>query len=274
MPRSPAAVLCLLFGVPVVAQAVTNGLELRPDPQNVVANSLLGSWKLDPVLQQRLGNKTRVQQLEFRDDAAILAKVPVALAAKLKQHRIYLAGVMVLRGKEQPFLLTEITGNPTVVWFRERDGDPLGDAESFNVMLVRAEAKPADLLFVGGDSNDQSFAAYARDGKVVGELTPAAAITAMIGLLEAGKTREFVETWCAPEDLSAMLAKGRSIDQLAGRFEGERGKAVIEMLQAISKVAPTMNAAGDEAQWEVEQGPGPGRLRLQRIDGRWYLRDR
>lgn len=223
MRSTPAAFAFLLAAVPLLAQA-GNGLELRPDPQNVAASALLGSWKPDAALQQRLGNKTGVDRLEFRDDAGILARVPAAIAAKLRQHRVYLAGVMVLRGKEQPFLLTEIAGNPTVVWFRERDGDPLGDAESFTVVLVRAEAKPADLLFVGGDSNNQSFAAYRRDSKVVGALEPAAAIAEMIALLEAGKAREFVETWCAPEDLGAMLQQGRTIDSLAARFEGERGK--------------------------------------------------
>jgi hypothetical protein len=277
MASVPVSVAFLLTTLPVVAQTGTNGLEVRPDPQNVVASSLLGSWKRDAALQQRLGNKTGVEQLEFRDDATIVAKVPEAIAAKLRVHRIYLAGVMVLRGKEQPFLLTELAGNPTVVWFRERGGDPLGDAESFTVMLARAEAKPEDLLFVGGDFNNQSFSAYTRVSKVVGKLDPVAAIADMIALLEAGKSREFVETYCAPEDLAAIVQGGRTIEKVAARFEGERAQAMVEFLQTVSKLPPTMNAAGDEASWTVEKKPGsrlPGALRLQCIDGRWYMRDR
>lgn len=272
MPVARRTFAFLLAALPVVAQQDGNGLEVRPEPENVVASALLGSWRLDAALQQRLGNRTRVDRLEFRDDPGIVAKVPEAHAAKLRQFRIYLAGTMVLRGKEQPFLLIEFRGNPTIVWFRERDGHPLGDTESFTVMLVRAEAKPADLLFVGGDSN-QSFSAFVRDSKVVGALQPAAAITEMIALLEAGKAREFVETWCAPQDLQLIVQRGQTIEEIARRFEGEHGLEMVAVLQAISKVQPTMNDAGDEAVWAVEDRPRPRRLCLQRIDGRWYLRN-
>lgn len=272
MPRLPIALAFLLTSLPIAAQDQTNGLEVRPDPQNVVASALLGAWHLDAALGQRLGNKSKVERLEFKDDASVVAKVPAKIAAKLQEHRIYLAGIMVLKGKEQPFLLTELTGNPTVVWFRERGGDPLGDAESFTVMLVRAEAKPADLLFVGGDFNNQSFTAFARETKVVGALEPAAVLTNMIALLEAGKAREFVETYCAPEDLTAMLQGGRTIEKLAAKFEGERKDQLVAALKSASKVPPQMNEAGDEAAWKLDQGPRD--LRLQRIDGRWYIRNR
>jgi hypothetical protein len=45
---------------------------------------------------------------------------------------------------------------------RERNGDPHGDGESFNVMLARGKEEQQDLLFVGGDSNNQPFSAYRR----------------------------------------------------------------------------------------------------------------
>ena len=38
----------------------------------------------------------------------------------------------------------------------------LGDAESFNVMFAVARQRQNDLLFIGGDFNNQPFAAYAR----------------------------------------------------------------------------------------------------------------
>jgi len=284
LPCCNAAMVRLLLGgvvpfllcmAPIVGQAGTNGLEVRPDPQNVVASALLGEWRLDEALTKRLGRQQNIDRLEFRDDAKVLVGVPGPIAKKLAERRIYLAGVMVLRGKEQPFLLTEVAGNPTVVWFRERDGDPTGDAESFTVMLVRAEAKAADVLFVGGDANNQSFSAYARGGKPVGKLEPAAAITEMIGLLQAGKAREFVETYCSPEDLGQMVKEGRTMEKLVAQFEGERVLELIDILTAASKRPPTMSASGDEATWQLDKGQStPGTLRLQRIDGRWYVRNR
>ena len=70
--------------------------------------------------------------------------------------------MMTLRDKEHVFVLIEHRGNPHLVWFREAGGDPLGDAESFNVMLAPAKDTANDLLFIGGDFNNQPFSAYKR----------------------------------------------------------------------------------------------------------------
>ena len=264
---------------PVIAQDGANGLEVRPDPKNVVANSLVGTWRLDPLLNKRLGHRVGQKGgedcIEFRDDAKALKKVPAAIARKLAEARIYLAGTMRKGDKEHAFLLTLYAGNPVVVWFRERNGDPLGDAESWNVTIVRAEARQADMLFVGGDSNNQSFAAYKRETKVVGKLEPIAALTEMIRLLEAGKAREFLETYCAPDDLGEVIEQGGTMEKLVDRFKGERVKVLIDTLTAASKRPPVMIDGDDIASWELDKAGGtPGKLRLQRIDGRWYLRNR
>lgn len=253
----------------LVAQDDGNGLRVQRDPQNIVANSLVGVWVLDAELNQRLGHRGGEERLEFRDDASVLAKVPAALAGKLSEVRIYLAGTMVRRGKEHAFLVTALSGNPTIVWFRERGGDPLGDAESWFVSLVRAEARSADLLFVGGDHDNQSFAAYARETKAAGKLEPAAALTDIIRLLEAGKAEEFVDTYIAPADLAERLESGRTRESLVARFKRKQVKELIDMLTEASKLPPTLSADGDLATWPMGQG---GRLQMQRIDGRWYLR--
>ena len=36
------------------------------------------------------------------------------------------------------------------------------DGESFNVMMARAENKIEDMLFIGGDFNNQGFTAWKR----------------------------------------------------------------------------------------------------------------
>ena len=61
---------------------------------------------------------------------------------------------------------------------------------------------------------------------------------------------------------------------MRARFEGERVKKLIAILQTISKQAPTMSDDGDLASWQVGDTNTPGTLRLQRIDGRWYMRNR
>ena len=76
--------------------------------------------------------------------------------------KVYLAGHLELNGKKCPFVVTHVRGNPHVMFWLERDGDPFGNGESFNVMLAVAENKQDDLLFVGGDFNNQPFSAFER----------------------------------------------------------------------------------------------------------------
>lgn len=144
------------------------------------------------------------------------------------------------------------------------------------LMLARGAVPQADLLFVGGDSNSQAFRPYAREAGPRPELEPAAALTQMIHLLETGKTREFVETWCAPDDLRAMGKDPEAaMQKVVERLQGGKGTELLALLRAVNKREPTVNEAGDLAQWNVDLGPGrPEQVRLRRIDGRWYLHNR
>ena len=77
---------------------------------------------------------------------------------------VYMTGLAkgLWEDQEAPFFLTSLYGTPRVVWFRPRNGDPFGDVESFNVMLARGTERGDDLLFRGGDFNNQPFTAYKR----------------------------------------------------------------------------------------------------------------
>ena len=135
--------------------------EVKADKDNVVASKLEGTWEPDVEVTARLGANSK-GRLSFRSDVNITAKIPAKYDAFLKGKQIYMAGVMTLIQKEHPFLVIEHKGNPQVVYFRERNGDPLGDAESFNVSVIVAKDTKDDLLFVGGDFNNQPFSAYRR----------------------------------------------------------------------------------------------------------------
>ena len=63
---------------------------------------------------------------------------------------------------KQPFILTEFNGNPHLVWFRDRNNEALEDAESFNLFIAKGETKKDDILFIGGDFNNQAFHSYKR----------------------------------------------------------------------------------------------------------------
>ena len=134
---------CALAGLTAVALA---GLAARPDRENVVASRLAGQWVVDRALTTRLRGKPQASippgnEVEFTSDPAVAGKIPKKYHDLLKAFPIYMAGTMKMRGKPYPFILIGHKGNPCVMYFRERDGDPMGDAESFNVMLAPAKEK-------------------------------------------------------------------------------------------------------------------------------------
>ena len=54
----------------------------------------------------------------------------------------------------------ELPGHWCFQYFREANGDPRGDAESFNLILAPGKETQNDLLFIGGDFDNQPFAEY------------------------------------------------------------------------------------------------------------------
>lgn len=146
------------------------GVAVTPDKENVVASRLAGTWTVEPALTKRLGGRLGGEAgvqvtVEFVSEPAVAARVPEKIATALAKFTVFMAGTMKTGGRAYPFLLIAHKGNPHLVYFRERNGDPMGDTESFNVMLAVARQKANDLLFVGGDMNNQPFAAYQRAAK-------------------------------------------------------------------------------------------------------------
>lgn len=144
----------------------TAELKLENDPENVVASRLEGSWQVSSQLAKRLSSDRRVflQSVSFKSDPTMLSKVPEAHAAAIsaKTGKVYLAGYITFNDKELPFLLTTLHGNPHIVLWMEQGGDRFGNIESMNIMLAVAEEKQNDLMFLGGDFNNQPFNAYER----------------------------------------------------------------------------------------------------------------
>ena len=139
------------------------GVTVKSEKENVVASRLIGKWKTHASLSERLrGNAVREDTVEFSEDSSVAAKVPEAYSEFLKGKQVYLAGIMTRNEKTYPFILTEYNGNPYLFYFREKDGNPMGDGESFNLVIAPAKEKKQDLLFIGGDFNNQPFSAFER----------------------------------------------------------------------------------------------------------------
>jgi hypothetical protein len=154
------AVVAVVGAFSLVALA---GVEVKPEKENVVASRMVGTWMTHADLSARLnGNAAREETIVFAEDASIADKVPETYSEFLKTKQVYLAGVMTRNEKAYPFILTEYNGNPYLIYFRERNGDPMGDGESFNLVIAPAKDRQKDLLFIGGDFNNQPFSAFER----------------------------------------------------------------------------------------------------------------
>ena len=141
-------------------------LSVEPDKENVVASRLEGTWIQHVELSIRLKGKTlpRYKKISFKSDSSVTGKIPEKHVKFFTERKlkIYLAGYVNIRGKDYPFVLTNVHGNPHVICWLERDGDPFGNLESFNLMLASAKDKKNDLLFTGGDFNNTAFLAFER----------------------------------------------------------------------------------------------------------------
>ncbi len=163
----PLFTFACLYSLPSMCFAE---LKVEADKENVVASRLEGSWCKDASLSERLTGKKLAEEptkpaISFKSDSSVLDKLPLKFAEFLKDKKIYMAGICTFHGEknqEQPFLLIENHGNPHVVWFRERNGELYGDAESMNVSVAPAEKKENDLLLIGGDFNNESFKPFRR----------------------------------------------------------------------------------------------------------------
>ena len=130
-------------------------LKITPNKENIVASAIAGSWSPKET-EKEYG-------LQFTIDSNVLTSISKEY---FKHLIIYQAGLMEVnrRGNRSvhPFLLTETDGNPHLIFFRERNNNPIGDGESFHLFIAIGEEKKLDRLFVGGDSNIEPFHEFER----------------------------------------------------------------------------------------------------------------
>lgn len=283
---SRSLLLPLCLSVPCHAQdgepSALPKLTITADPENVVAKKLFGAWKLDADLTARLGTKGRFATLRFERAESITAGIPAPVVAKLAKVQISAAGTVSFEREAHPFVLVAMNGNMQVVWFRERDGNPVGDAESFIVTLAAAKEAKDDILLVGGDRAKQPFFALVRDAGAVAKAeanagsitTPEGAIADMLRLLNEKKHLELIQTYMSPADKERITAGKDSegaLELIAERFGKEKAGELAELLKLLQTKKPELGADGMTAHYDA---PGGGRgLDLLKVGERWYIKN-
>ena len=257
-------------------------LRIESDPEDLVATKLQGNWTLDRTLTTRLGAKSPIENVAFTRTDEIVDGIPEAITAKLAKLPLHAAGTMVLGGATYPFLLVSVKGNKQVVYFRERDGNPVGDAESFIVTLASAKDASQDILFVGGDFSKTPFHAFVRGeagsakpkGNARSITTPEGAIADIARLLREKQYFEMIQTYMSPQEKERFVKrKGNeeSLEQLAESFGNKKAAELLALLESLADKKPELSADGMTAKYQGDKG---GReLVLIKVGERWYIKN-
>lgn len=152
---------------------------IEKDPQCVVAGELMGHWVTHTDLTQRLTHEENPAPFEFTFSASEESTLRIKAAVETHftfleketgkdvadwlrrdAQTAYLAGACELHaGKtivKSDFLLISSAATPHLILLMD------GQLQSCNVMLARDATGDNDLLFIGDDTNTNSFKAYER----------------------------------------------------------------------------------------------------------------
>ena len=107
------------------------------------------------------------------------------------------------------------------------------------------------------------------------------AVADMADLLRAGDFANFVARYMPPEVRAMMVQAGpEALQQMAqsmaqanvpGTRENQQMQQMLQALDSMKTIGPTLNDAGDQATYPVNIPGGPRSLRLIKVDGRWYF---
>lgn len=161
-----------------------DAIVVTTDPQNVVSSELMGRWKYNLELSERLDapKKSVAVYFLFEQDEEAEKRVTDAMKRRLIALRnakdedsihllveiqrafktVFMAGsITQTEGAitvKADFALCSMYGNPRLlVYYPKRD-----DFEEANLMLARDESGNGDMLFMGGNSNNRSFNVFVR----------------------------------------------------------------------------------------------------------------
>lgn len=145
-----------------------------PNTQNITAELLVGRWKPDLPLGERMQISQssyekwfQVETFTFTNESGFAKVFPgVGKCA-------YLAGLFSIRWKDgrtdrSPYILVQENGNPMIYFDEkfERDGggvDRISDLHRGYKMVGKGGTRSGDILFVGGDHNNQPLFPMLRD---------------------------------------------------------------------------------------------------------------
>merc|ERR1712179_179412 len=150
-------ILSLSLPVTISTQCV-----LTPDSENVVGTQLPGDWGINMDLTGQLWPGYTLEMgattVSFTDNPSMVDMLPEEDCVSWINNfgQLFLAGEMTFTVADStmtfPYVLGSFRGVPHV----------MTPELSFNVMIARAGDREGDLLFIGGEANNQPFTAWTR----------------------------------------------------------------------------------------------------------------
>lgn len=163
------------FGLINIASAFATEIPHCPNRENIASSRMAGTWITDQTVDSRLDGGLgepglALIELNFVEDPGALANfkslgAPGNCAFEAGWMRLEILKNGKRRVLSSPYAISSQNGNPALFFDEdgEFDGTPeVTDLHSGNFMFVRADRREQDLLFVGGDRNNQRLHALKR----------------------------------------------------------------------------------------------------------------
>ncbi|MEM7231047.1 MAG: hypothetical protein AAF517_02660 [Planctomycetota bacterium] len=248
-----------------------------------VAQRLAGKWRLDSTLSRRLSGKQkskRPKAVEFTVDEKALKKVPSDYADALESATLFAAGTVTIGKGTWPFVLSEDTGQPVVIYFpKGKDGSE--DLKSLRVFVATAAADKNDILFLAGTQGTSTFAAYGRSGPATPsnfhEDVPVALarrIHTAIGQLKKKELKKLIESFAHPQDIEKLKSRGKTIDEVAKGFE-RKSERLLKILEFVAKKHAPAKVSETQVVFDIseELDVSHDDIEFELYEGKWYLKN-
>jgi hypothetical protein len=102
-----------------------------------------------------------------------------------------------------------------------------------------------------------------------------AVVEGSIKLITEKKHAELIKTYIWPAEVEKLTARFGSVDNAAAEMaKGDRMATVLKALQTAAKLEPAFEGNGSVARFRFDTQIGrDSGLKLERLNGKWYLRD-
>jgi hypothetical protein len=118
-----------------------------------------------------------------------------------------------------------------------------------------------------------TFGGQAQQADVKKEVM--AVVEGSIKLITEKKYAELIKTYIWPAEVEKLTARFGSVDNAAAEMaKGDSMATVLKALQTAAKLEPAFEGDGSVARFRFDAPIGrDSGLKLERLNGRWYLRD-